>query len=70
MEVKQVLKGQTMGDMDATYTLVQDLLRGDVMTAFNNEQATFKEQTLENLEHCLNTVTVQVLPNKAYKLQK
>eukprot|EP00957_Ditylum_brightwellii_P042363 3207548-Ditylum_brightwellii.AAC.1 len=25
---------------------------------------------LDNLDHCLNAVTVQVFPNKAYKLQK
>eukprot|EP00957_Ditylum_brightwellii_P138010 10521945-Ditylum_brightwellii.AAC.1 len=70
IEVKQVLKGHNMNDMDAAYTFIQDLLRGGVLTAFNNKQATFKEQTLENLEHCLNAVTVQVFPNKAYKLQK
>eukprot|EP00957_Ditylum_brightwellii_P000873 69101-Ditylum_brightwellii.AAC.1 len=40
------------------------------LTALNNKQATFEEQTLENLEHCLNAVAVQVFPNKAYKLQK
>eukprot|EP00957_Ditylum_brightwellii_P132565 10109615-Ditylum_brightwellii.AAC.1 len=56
--------------MDAIYTLVQDLLMGNALAAFNNKQATFKEQTLDNLEHCLNAVAVQVFPNKAYKLQK
>eukprot|EP00957_Ditylum_brightwellii_P106140 8096788-Ditylum_brightwellii.AAC.1 len=64
VEVKQVLRGQNVGDIDANYTLVQDLPRG-----FNNEQAMFKEQTVDNLKHCCNAVAVQVFPNKAYKLQ-
>eukprot|EP00957_Ditylum_brightwellii_P170682 12991932-Ditylum_brightwellii.AAC.1 len=68
--VRQVLKGQKLTDVDALYTLVQDLLRGDALTAFNNEQATCKSQSLENLEHCLNAMAVQVFPIKAYKLQK
>eukprot|EP00957_Ditylum_brightwellii_P151285 11519954-Ditylum_brightwellii.AAC.1 len=59
-----------MGDMDTTYILVQDLLRGDALTAFNNGQAMFKEQTADNIEHCLNAVMAQVFPNKVYKLQK
>eukprot|EP00957_Ditylum_brightwellii_P168701 12840690-Ditylum_brightwellii.AAC.1 len=37
IEVKQVLRGQNVGNMDAMYTLVQDLLRGNALTAFNNE---------------------------------
>eukprot|EP00957_Ditylum_brightwellii_P000048 3486-Ditylum_brightwellii.AAC.1 len=56
--------------MDTVYTLVWDLLRGNALTAFNNEQAMFEEQIPDNLDHCLNAVTVQVFPNKAYKLQK
>eukprot|EP00957_Ditylum_brightwellii_P211252 15365953-Ditylum_brightwellii.AAC.1 len=64
VELKQVLKGQNMGDMDMVYTLVWDLLRDNALTLFSNEQATLKEQTLDNLEHCLNTMTDQVLPNK------
>eukprot|EP00957_Ditylum_brightwellii_P074566 5666177-Ditylum_brightwellii.AAC.1 len=59
-----------MANMDDAYTLVQNLLRGNALTAFNNKQATFEEQTPENLEHCFNAVTVHVFPNKAYKLQK
>eukprot|EP00957_Ditylum_brightwellii_P090996 6928726-Ditylum_brightwellii.AAC.1 len=43
---------------------------GNPLTVFNNKQATFEEQNLENLKHCLNAMTVQVFPNKAYKLQK
>eukprot|EP00957_Ditylum_brightwellii_P101918 7768142-Ditylum_brightwellii.AAC.1 len=43
---------------------------GNVLMTFNNKQATFEEQTSDNLDHYLNVVTVQVLPNKAYKLQK
>eukprot|EP00957_Ditylum_brightwellii_P035131 2663912-Ditylum_brightwellii.AAC.1 len=69
-QVKQVLKGQNMGNMDNICTLVQDLLKGDALTVFNNEQATFEEQMSDNLDHCLNSVIVQVFPNKAYKLQK
>eukprot|EP00957_Ditylum_brightwellii_P113149 8628960-Ditylum_brightwellii.AAC.1 len=68
--MKHVLKGQNVGDMDAVYTLAQDQLRCDTLTAFNNKQATSKEQTPENLEDCWNVVTVQVFPSKAYKLQK
>eukprot|EP00957_Ditylum_brightwellii_P061227 4646148-Ditylum_brightwellii.AAC.1 len=30
----------------------------------------FNKQSLENFKHCLNAMTVQVFPNKAYKLQK
>eukprot|EP00957_Ditylum_brightwellii_P040820 3090098-Ditylum_brightwellii.AAC.1 len=45
--------------MDAAYTLLQDLLRGDTLTVFNNKQATPKEQMVDNLEHFLNAVTVQ-----------
>eukprot|EP00957_Ditylum_brightwellii_P067147 5096561-Ditylum_brightwellii.AAC.1 len=56
--------------MNAKYTLVQGLLRDDTLTTFNNKQAMCEEHMLENLEHCLNTVTVYVFPNKAYKLQK
>eukprot|EP00957_Ditylum_brightwellii_P052008 3944955-Ditylum_brightwellii.AAC.1 len=37
--VKQVLKGQNVTDVDALYTLVWDLLRGNALTAFNKEQA-------------------------------
>eukprot|EP00957_Ditylum_brightwellii_P199251 15188633-Ditylum_brightwellii.AAC.1 len=53
VEVKQVLRGQNLDNMDAMYTL-----------------AMFEEQTADNLEHCVNTMTVQVFPNKTYKLQK
>eukprot|EP00957_Ditylum_brightwellii_P065674 4980512-Ditylum_brightwellii.AAC.2 len=70
IEVKQVLRRKNVGDMDAAYTLVQDLLKGNTLTVFNNKQATFKEQTLDNVKHCLNVLTVQEFPNKAYKLQK
>eukprot|EP00957_Ditylum_brightwellii_P148976 11342655-Ditylum_brightwellii.AAC.1 len=69
-QVKQVLRGQNMGNMDNAYTLVQDLLMGNALTVINNEQATFKEQMVDNLEYCLNAMTVQVFPNKVYKLQK
>eukprot|EP00957_Ditylum_brightwellii_P114728 8748316-Ditylum_brightwellii.AAC.1 len=69
-KVKQVPKGQNVTYVDASYTLVWDLLRGNTLTAFNNKQATFDKQSLEYLEHCLNAVTVHVFPNKAYKLQK
>eukprot|EP00957_Ditylum_brightwellii_P047310 3594492-Ditylum_brightwellii.AAC.1 len=31
-QVKQVLRGQNTGNMDAAYTLVQDLPRGNAMT--------------------------------------
>eukprot|EP00957_Ditylum_brightwellii_P023149 1746731-Ditylum_brightwellii.AAC.1 len=55
-QVKQVLKGQNIGNMDATYTLVRDLLRDIALMAFNNKQATFKEHTSDNLEHCLNAM--------------
>eukprot|EP00957_Ditylum_brightwellii_P171317 13041522-Ditylum_brightwellii.AAC.1 len=48
----------------------QALLRGDTLTVLNNEQAMFEEQTSENLKYCLNAMTVQVFPNKVYKLQK
>eukprot|EP00957_Ditylum_brightwellii_P027785 2100083-Ditylum_brightwellii.AAC.1 len=68
--MKQVLKEENIGNMDTAYTLVQDLLRGNTLTAFNNEQAMFKEHTLANFEHCLNAVMLHVFPNKAYKLQK
>eukprot|EP00957_Ditylum_brightwellii_P115884 8839556-Ditylum_brightwellii.AAC.1 len=30
--------------MDALYTLIQDLLRGNAPTAFNNKQTTFDKQ--------------------------
>eukprot|EP00957_Ditylum_brightwellii_P164606 12532911-Ditylum_brightwellii.AAC.1 len=56
--------------MDAVYTLVQDLPRGDAQMVFNNKQAMFKEQTMDNLKHCLNARTVYVFLNKTYKLQK
>ena len=69
-QVKQVLKGQNMTNVDASYTLIQDLLRGNALTTSNNEQATFDKQSLENLKYCVNAVTVQVFTNKAYKLQK
>eukprot|EP00957_Ditylum_brightwellii_P064361 4884931-Ditylum_brightwellii.AAC.1 len=49
----EVLKGQSMGNMDTMYNLTM-----------------FEEQTVDNLEQCLNAVTVQVFPNKPYKLQK
>eukprot|EP00957_Ditylum_brightwellii_P136547 10413073-Ditylum_brightwellii.AAC.1 len=42
IEVKQVPKGQNMINVDASYTLVQDLLRGDTLTAFNNKRAAFE----------------------------
>eukprot|EP00957_Ditylum_brightwellii_P039528 2990176-Ditylum_brightwellii.AAC.1 len=68
--VKQVIKGQNVVNMGAAYTLVQDLLRDDTLAVFNNEQATFEEQMADNLDKCLNAMTLQVFPNKAYKLQK
>eukprot|EP00957_Ditylum_brightwellii_P138207 10535394-Ditylum_brightwellii.AAC.1 len=49
VEVKQVLRRQNLGNMDAVYTLVHGLLRGNTLTAFNNEQVTFKEQMADNL---------------------
>eukprot|EP00957_Ditylum_brightwellii_P149296 11370652-Ditylum_brightwellii.AAC.1 len=68
--VKHVFKGQNMTNVDALYTFIQDLLRGNTLTAFNNEQAMLESQSPENLKHCLNAVTVQMFPNKAYTLQK
>eukprot|EP00957_Ditylum_brightwellii_P033726 2556159-Ditylum_brightwellii.AAC.1 len=56
--VKEVLRRQNVSNVDAVHPLVQDLIRGDALTAFNNKQAMFKEQTLDNFEHCLNAVTV------------
>eukprot|EP00957_Ditylum_brightwellii_P074756 5681620-Ditylum_brightwellii.AAC.1 len=55
-QVKQVLKGQNIRDMDAVYTLVQDLLKGDALMTFNNKQAMFKEQMTNNLEKGLNAM--------------
>eukprot|EP00957_Ditylum_brightwellii_P208046 15355630-Ditylum_brightwellii.AAC.1 len=40
------------------------------MDTMDTLEATFEEQTVDNLEHCLNAMSVQVFPNKAYKLQK
>eukprot|EP00957_Ditylum_brightwellii_P051165 3878778-Ditylum_brightwellii.AAC.1 len=68
--MKQALKGQNVTNVDVSYTLVWDLLRDNALTAFNNKHSTIKNQSLENLEHCLNAVTVQVFPNKAYTFQK
>eukprot|EP00957_Ditylum_brightwellii_P192586 14662643-Ditylum_brightwellii.AAC.1 len=59
-----------MTDVDALYTLVQDLLRGNTLIVFNNKQAAFESQSPKNLKHCLNAVIVQMFPNKAYKLQR
>eukprot|EP00957_Ditylum_brightwellii_P068263 5182492-Ditylum_brightwellii.AAC.1 len=55
-----------MTNVDALYTLIWDLLRGNALTAFNNEQAKFENQFPENLEHCLNAVTVQVIKSNNY----
>eukprot|EP00957_Ditylum_brightwellii_P048517 3681855-Ditylum_brightwellii.AAC.2 len=35
-QVKRLLKGHNIGDMDGMYTLVQDLLRGNTLVVFNN----------------------------------
>eukprot|EP00957_Ditylum_brightwellii_P124086 9458626-Ditylum_brightwellii.AAC.1 len=64
------MRGQNIGNMDATYTLVQYLLRGDALLAFNNKPATFEEQIVDNLKHCLNAVMAHIFPSKAQKLQK
>eukprot|EP00957_Ditylum_brightwellii_P161320 12283363-Ditylum_brightwellii.AAC.1 len=56
--------------MDTMYTLARDLLRGDKRKVFNNEQATFKKQTTDNLKQSLDVMMVHIFPNKAYKLQK
>eukprot|EP00957_Ditylum_brightwellii_P185704 14138707-Ditylum_brightwellii.AAC.3 len=48
-QVKHVLKGQNIGDMDTAYRLVWDLLKGQALMAFTNEQATFNELTAENI---------------------
>eukprot|EP00957_Ditylum_brightwellii_P131205 10007188-Ditylum_brightwellii.AAC.1 len=56
--------------MDTVYILVRDLLRFNALMAFNNKQATIEEQTADNLEQCLNVVTVHFFLNKAYKLQE
>eukprot|EP00957_Ditylum_brightwellii_P090246 6873319-Ditylum_brightwellii.AAC.1 len=37
----------------------EDLLRGNTLTAFNNEQAMFEEQMLGNLDACLLVVLAQ-----------
>eukprot|EP00957_Ditylum_brightwellii_P039157 2961467-Ditylum_brightwellii.AAC.1 len=49
-QVKQVLKGQNIVDMDVVYNLVQELLRGKTLMVLNNKQTTFKEQTPDNPE--------------------
>eukprot|EP00957_Ditylum_brightwellii_P196877 14999732-Ditylum_brightwellii.AAC.1 len=59
-QVKPVLKGQNIGSMDAAYRLVQDLLRGDAMTAINNHHVMLKDQTTDNLDYCLTAVAVHV----------
>eukprot|EP00957_Ditylum_brightwellii_P116234 8865983-Ditylum_brightwellii.AAC.1 len=42
-QVKQVLKGQNIKDMNVAHTLVRDLIRGNALMAFKNEQATFNK---------------------------
>eukprot|EP00957_Ditylum_brightwellii_P116145 8860243-Ditylum_brightwellii.AAC.1 len=56
--------------MDMTYTLVNDLLKDNAQTAFNNKQPTFKILIVDNLNKCMDAVVVYIFPNKAYKLQK
>eukprot|EP00957_Ditylum_brightwellii_P142152 10830350-Ditylum_brightwellii.AAC.1 len=43
LTMKQVLRGQNVGNMDAAYTLVQELLRGNTLIVSNNKQAMFEE---------------------------
>eukprot|EP00957_Ditylum_brightwellii_P150136 11432970-Ditylum_brightwellii.AAC.1 len=50
-----------MTDTDTFYILVQDLLRGNALTAFNNEQATFDKQSLRKECHGSSGVPKQGL---------
>eukprot|EP00957_Ditylum_brightwellii_P103763 7904788-Ditylum_brightwellii.AAC.1 len=58
-QVRQLLKGQNVTNVDVLYILVQDLLRDNALTVFNKKQATCNKQFPENLKPCLNDVTVQ-----------
>eukprot|EP00957_Ditylum_brightwellii_P003572 270738-Ditylum_brightwellii.AAC.2 len=65
-QAKQIIEGQNINNIDTAYILVYDLLKVNVLMAFNNEQANIEEQTLDNLDRCLDVVMLHISPNKAY----
>eukprot|EP00957_Ditylum_brightwellii_P071079 5402170-Ditylum_brightwellii.AAC.1 len=55
-QLKQVLKGKNINNVDIAYTLVHDLLKGNTLVAFNNKQDTLEKPTPDNLVKCLDDI--------------
>eukprot|EP00957_Ditylum_brightwellii_P158623 12073495-Ditylum_brightwellii.AAC.2 len=68
--ISHVFKGQDITDLEATYTLVKSLLKGDALQVFQNEEAVQKERDVPSFTKCLQAVTKHVFPIKACKIQK
>eukprot|EP00957_Ditylum_brightwellii_P123058 9382966-Ditylum_brightwellii.AAC.1 len=68
--ITQVIKGQDIQDGNTAYLLVKILLKGDVLQAFKNEEASQEIKDGPVFTKCLVTVTERVFPKKAYKTQK
>eukprot|EP00957_Ditylum_brightwellii_P200896 15314127-Ditylum_brightwellii.AAC.1 len=68
--ISQVIKGQDIQDLEATYTLVKSLLRGDTLQVFQNKEANQEKRDSPAFMKCPRAITEHVFAKKACKIQK
>eukprot|EP00957_Ditylum_brightwellii_P099685 7593298-Ditylum_brightwellii.AAC.2 len=62
--ITQIIKGQDIQDRDAEHSLVKNLLKGDALKVFKNEEASQEIKDSPAFTKYLATVTVHVFPKK------
>lgn len=68
--LKDVIAGQDLATGPQQYALTRNLLKGQVLAAFNAKASELKTENNDNFEKCLHAVTAYVLPKRAVQLQK
>eukprot|EP00957_Ditylum_brightwellii_P207428 15352954-Ditylum_brightwellii.AAC.1 len=68
--ITQVIKGQDIQDRDEAYLLVKNLLKGDALQVFKNEEASQEVTDGLAFTKCLAAIINHMFPKKAYKTQK
>eukprot|EP00957_Ditylum_brightwellii_P076655 5826942-Ditylum_brightwellii.AAC.1 len=68
--ILQVIKGQDIQDLEAAYTMVKSLLRGDALQVFQNKEANQEIRDGPAFTKCLVAVTEHMFPKKVYKIHK
>ena len=68
--LQAVLKGQNITQGPPSYAVAKTLLKGNVLTVFEQAEITHRNQTVTNFELCLDDVAKDVFPEKSGQIQK